>query len=386
MIELLSKIFIKNRENTADVKVRKAYGVMMSGVGIVINVLLSLSKFIAGSLSGSISITADALNNLSDAATQIISLISFKMSAKPADRLHPFGHARIEYVASMIVSFLILLVGFELGRESFLKILHPAPSEFSLIVPLVLAGSIAAKLWLGLSSRHVARKIDSPVLRATATDSFSDVLATTAVLVSASVGHFTSFNLDGYMGLAVSVMIFIGGIKILNETKNAILGTPPDKGLLDAIRGIAGEFPDILGIHDIVVHQYGAGNTIASMDAEVDGARDVYYIHDVIDKLEKRLYDELFVQATIHADPTVTNDERFSRLRALAEAAARKVDARLSIHDCRYAGGEGGMRLCFDLAIPYECKREDNELCEALRATIAESEPLLALEIKVDRR
>ncbi len=386
MIELLSRIFIPNYKDVKVPGVRKAYGILMSVVGISVNLLLATFKLLAGTLSGSISVTADALNNFSDAASQIISFISFKLSAKPADRAHPFGHARIEYVASMIVSFLILLVGVELLGGSFSKILRPVTPTFRLLAVFILGFSALAKLWLALASRRVAKKIDSAVVRATSADSFSDVLATLAVLISALLCRFFNWNIDGYIGLAVAVMILISGFRILNETKNAILGTPPSRELVEAVHAMAREYPDILGIHDMVVHSYGPGNTIASLHAEVDGAKDVFYIHDIIDRLERRLWQELGMQATIHMDPAVTDDERVTALRVLAERSAREVDERLGIHDCRYVPSEENPKLIFDMTVPFELKRSDTELCSAVRARLAEHEPRLLLEITVDRR
>jgi len=290
MITLLCKIFIKNADNVKDTHVRHSYGILMSAVGIVANIVLSVLKLIFGTLSGSIAVTADAVNNLSDAGSQIISIISFKISAKPADRDHPFGHARIEYVASMIVSFLVLLVGVELARESIGKIFAPEDTEFSWAVIAVLALSVAVKLWLGVVGKRIGKRIGSSVISATATDSLSDAIATTAVLVSALICRFTGLRTDAYMGVIVSVVIIIAGIKILNETKNSILGSPPDPEVVDGIVAITRRYPEICGIHDMVVHNYGAGNTIASLHAEVDGEQDVYMIHDVIDNVEAALY------------------------------------------------------------------------------------------------
>lgn len=246
---------------------------------------------------------ADAFNNCSDAGSQIISLISFKISAKPADKGHPFGHARIEYVASMIVSFLILLVGVELFKESVTKIFKPEKPEFSPVVIIVLVVSIIIKLLLGIYGRYVAKRINSPVILATSTDCFSDVFATSAVLISTLICYFTGINIDAYIGLIVAGMIFIAGMKILIETKNLILGSQPDPEIINGIIRISKEYPDILGIHDVIVHDYGVGNTIASLHAEVDGTKDVYYVHSIIDDMEKRLLKELLVQATIHMDP-----------------------------------------------------------------------------------
>ncbi len=386
MITLLSRLFIKNREDTKNPAVRHAYGILMSIVGIVANVLLSVSKLIVGTLSGSIAVTADAVNNLSDAGSQIISLISFKISAKPADRDHPFGHARIEYVASMIVSFLVLLVGVELAKESVDKILHPTGASFDAVVIAVLALSVAVKLWLGISGKRVAKKIGSSVIAATASDSLSDAVATSAVLLSALISRLTGFNTDAYMGAVVSVLILAAGVKILNDTKNSILGSPPDPEVVEGIVRITREYPDICGIHDMVVHNYGAGNTIASLHAEVDGAKDVYIIHDVIDNVEKRLYTELGVRATIHMDPIVTDDERVSELRALTLEAVKSIDSRMSIHDFRFVEGVTHSNLIFDITTPFELEMRDAELEDAVAARVREINKDFCCVITVDRQ
>ncbi len=385
MINLLAKLFIKDKDNVKDPAVRHSYGVLMSVVGIVTNLVLSLLKLVFGTLCGSIAVTADALNNLSDAGSQIISLISFKISSKPADRDHPFGHARIEYVASMIVSFLVLLVGWELMSESISKIITPAKAEFSNAVIVVLCVSIVGKLWLGISGKIVAKRIGSSVIRATSADSLSDAIATSAVLVSALICRFTGLQTDAYMGAIVSIVIIIAGIKILNDTKNSILGSPPDPEVIEAIKTITGEYPEILGIHDLVVHNYGPGNTIASLHAEVDGKEDVYLIHDVIDNIEKRLYDELRVRATIHMDPVVTGDERVDELRALTLEAVKQIDSRLGIHDFRFVQGLTHSNLIFDITAPFEVKRSNTELIELTQQKITEINQTYFAVITIDR-
>lgn len=385
MISLLSRIFIKNGENTKDPKVRHAYGMLMSVVGIVVNVLLAVLKLVFGIISGSISVTADAVNNMSDAGSQVISMISFKIAAKPADRDHPFGHARIEYVASMIVSFLVLLVGYELAKESVDKIIHPAYADFSIGVMVVLAVSVLTKIWLGVSGKRVAKRINSPVISATASDSLSDAVATSAVLVSAIIGRVTGLRTDAYMGVAVSVIIIIAGIKILNETKNSILGSPPEPEVVDGIVKITDECPEILGIHDMVVHNYGAGNTIASLHAEVDGSADVYVIHDAIDNVERRLYTEMGVRATIHMDPIVTNDERVTELRLLVAEAVKRVDSRLSIHDFRFVEGITHSNLIFDVTTPFEVKMSDADIMDAVDAVVKEISSDFCTVITIDR-
>jgi cation diffusion facilitator family transporter len=385
MINFLAKLFIKDKDNIKDPAVRHSYGILMSIVGIVTNLVLSMLKLVFGTLCGSIAVTADALNNLSDAGSQIISLISFKISSKPADSDHPFGHARIEYVASMIVSFLVLMVGWELMRESAVKIFNPVKTDFTNAVIIVLSVSIAVKLWLGLSGKIVAKKIGSSVIRATSADSLSDAIATSAVLVSALISRFTGLETDAYMGVAVSVVILIAGIKILNDTKNSILGSPPEPEVIDGIKEITAMYPEILGIHDLVVHNYGPGNTIASLHAEVDGKADVYLIHDVIDNAEKKLYESLGVRATIHMDPIVTDNEKINELKSLTLEAVKSIDSRLGIHDFRFVEGLTHSNLIFDITAPFELKLTNAQIIELAQQKISEINPIFFAVITVDR-
>ena len=385
MTSLLSKIFIKNRHDVRSPSVRRAYGTMVSIVGIIVNVLLALFKLLAGTLCGSISITADAVNNLSDAGSQVISLISFKISAKPADRDHPFGHARIEYVASMIVSFLVLLVGFELLKESVAKIISPVSTEFTIAVFIILGISVLAKLWLFIFNRSVAKKINSSVMKATAADSLSDAASTAAVLISALISYFTGFQTDAYMGILVAAIILFAGIKILNETKNSILGTPPDKETVNAVATLTLSYPEILGIHDMVIHNYGAGNTVASLHAEVDGAANIFDTHDVIDNLEKHIFQELGIRATVHMDPIVTDDEKVTSLRAVTLDTVRTVDERLHIHDFRYVEGRTHSNLIFDVVAPFELKMSDQELKREISSAISRIDPTYFTVITIDR-
>ena len=370
MTHLLFKLFVKNADDHKDPKVRHSYGVLSSTVGILLNILLAILKLTAGVLCASIAITADALNNLSDAGSQVISLISFKMAAKPADRDHPFGHARIEYVASMIVSFIILTIGAELFKNSIQSIFSPSDISFGTVSAIILTVSILLKLWLALFNRRVAKRINSPVIRATATDSLADAVATSAVLVSMIIFRFSGVNVDGYMGTIVSAFIFIAGIKVLNETKNSILGSAPEPEVIDAIYAITKEYPEVLGIHDMIVHNYGAGNTMASLHAEVDGSENVFHTHDVIDNLEKRLYSELGVRATVHMDPIVTDDERVSALREQVLVAVRNVNESFSIHDFRFVEGTTHTNLIFDISAPFEVKMTDDEITDAVSQAI----------------
>lgn len=385
MTDFIFKLFVKNYKNTDKPEVRRACGSVVAMIGIVTNLFLGFIKLLAGILSGALSITADAVNNISDAGSQIVSLISFRISAKPADRDHPFGHARIEYVASMIVSFFVLLVGFELFRESFGKIFAPQSHNYSILVIVILVVSILLKVWLFVFGRRSAKKLKSDVIRATAADSLSDAGATLAVLVSALIAKFTGVNTDAYMGMAVAVIIFIAGIKILNDTKNSILGSAPDPEVVESIAALTGEYPEVVGIHDLVVHNYGPGNTIASFHAEVDGKVDVFITHDVIDTLEKRLYTELGVRATVHMDPIVTDDEKINELKARVKGALAEIDERLGMHDFRFVEGVTHSNLIFDVTVPFEMKESDEEIKRAVSLKISELDPNFFTVLTVDR-
>ena len=355
MSNLLIRLFIKDSEDIKSPAVRRAYGTLGSVVGIIVNLILAAGKIVVGMIFGAISLAGDGINNLSDAGSQIISLISFKMAAKPADRDHPFGHARIEYVASMIVSFFIMLVGWNLFRESLDKIFDDSvltdTSNIWLMVG-VLAASILAKLWLVVFNRKLAGKINSAVMKATAADSLSDAIATSAVLVAMLVLKFTGFDADGYMGIAVAIIIFIAGIKILNETKNAILGESADPEVVENVKRIVAEFPDALGIHDMVVHSYGPGQTIVTLHIEVDGDKSVFDSHDMIDMIERKLNAELGIQSNIHMDPIVTNDEEVSHMREVVRGLVKEIDERLDIHDFRFVRGVTHTNLIFDISAP----------------------------------
>ena len=385
MTDFIFKLFVKDYKNPEKPEVRRACGSVVAVIGIVTNIFLGLIKLFAGVISGAVSITADAINNISDAGSQIVSLISFRISAKPADRDHPFGHARIEYVASMIVSFLVLLVGFELLKESVAKIFNPVAVDFSLIVIIILSISIVCKIWLFIFGRMAAKKLKSEVIRATAADSLSDAAATLAVLVSAIIAKITGFNTDAYMGVAVAIVIFIAGIKILGDTKNSILGSAPDPEVVEGIVAITKEYPEIVGIHDLVVHNYGPGNTIASLHAEVDGKVDVFITHDVIDNVEKRLYVELGVRTTIHLDPIVTDDELINELKGKVLISIREIDERLGMHDFRFVAGQTHTNLIFDITVPFEVKESDDVIKDAVDKKIKEIDEKYFTVLTIDR-
>ena len=387
MTNLLIKLFIRSPRDTASPAVRRAYGTLVSTVGIILNLLLAAGKFTVGFLFGAISVQADAVNNLSDAGSQLISLVTFKLAAKPADRDHPFGHARIEYVASMIVSFLILLVGWELLSGSVDKILHPTETLFSWLSVAVLGASVLVKLWLCVFNRKIAKKIDSSVMRATAADSLSDAGATFAVLVATLIFKFTGWDPDAYMGILVALLILWAGIKILNDTKNSILGEKPSEETVAQIEAMVAEFREqgAIGIHDLVVHNYGPGRVMASLHVEVDGDADIYASHDMADLIERRLAVECGIEATVHMDPIAIRDPRVSELKAFAEAIVKEVDDRLRIHDFRIVPGETHTNLIFDIAAPFELSMANADLRARVAETIHERNDHLFAVITVDR-
>ncbi len=385
MTELLGKLFIKDRDNVKDSGVRRAWGTLVSVVGIVMNILLFAGKFTVGTLFGALSISADAINNLSDAGSQLISLVSFRISAKPADRRHPFGHARIEYVASMAVSFVILVIGFDLLRESVGKIFSHGETEFSWLSVGVLAASILVKLWLALINRGVGKKIDSSVMRATAADSLSDVAATGAVLVSQLVLRFTGFNADAYLGALVSLLIMWAGIKILNDTKNSLLGEAPDEEVVQKILDIVNSYSGVLGIHDLIVHNYGPGKSIVSLHVEVDGSADIFESHDLIDNIEKRLCDELGVMATIHLDPIVTDDPEVAAVRTRVLQIMHGLDPRLSLHDFRMVSGPTHTNLIFDAVVPFGFRLSDEEVERKIKTAVRALDGNYYAVVKVER-
>lgn len=385
MADFILKLFVKDRKNLSDPKVRRRCGSVVAIIGIIVNIFLAGFKLLAGILSGAISITADAVNNLSDAGSQVVSLISFKISAKPADREHPFGYARIEYVASMIVSFLILFVSITLFSESLQKIITPTESDYSILVMVILGVSVLAKLWLFFFGRSAGKKLKSEVIRASATDSLSDAGATFAVLISAIIAKLSGFDVDGYMGIAVAIIIFIAGIRVLNDTKNSILGSAPEPEIVEGIVKIALEYEQILGIHDMVVHNYGPGNTICSFHAEVDGKADVFATHDCIDIIERRLYSDMGIRATIHMDPIVTDDEKVSALRIAVAAVVKEIDSRLTIHDFRYVEGVTHSNLIFDVTVPFEIKEDNEKIKELVSEKIKNIDPNYFVVITVDR-
>lgn len=389
MISLLGKLFIKNSNDTRDPQVRKAWGTLISVLGIILNVLLFGAKFIIGALTGMLSIRADAVNNLSDAGASAVSLVSFKISAKPADREHPFGHARVEYVASLIVSFFILFIGFELVRDAIVKFRVPTLPEFRIVAVAVLVLCILCKLWMALFNYRVGRRIRSDVMRATATDSLCDAAATTAVLAANTLSlllpEHVAVYVDPAMSVLVAILIFIAGARVLIETNNSIIGTAPDKEVVEAIRRMVAEYPEALGIHDLIVHSYGAGRTIASLHVEVDGKKDVFQSHDIIDLIERRLAEEEHITCTIHMDPIVTDDEEVTRWLGLVKKVVGEVDERIEMHDFRIVPGVTHTNLIFDIAVPFEVKTPEEALKEEIDTKVRAIDPTYFTVITVDK-
>lgn len=388
MTDLLIRIFIKDHSNPSDTVVREKYGVFSSIVGIITNLILAGMKLVAGLLSFSIAIVADALNNLSDAGSSLISFVSFKIAAKPADKEHPFGHARIEYVSSMIVSFLILLVGFELMTSSVSGLFNKGETalEVTVLTYVILSVSIVLKLWLGLFYRKIAKKIDSSVVAAASADSFSDCASTAAVLVSSIIiGISGWWFIDSIVGLAVAVMIMIAGVKILNETKNSLLGEAPVREVVDSIKSTVEKYPEVVGIHDMLVHNYGPKTYIVSFHAEVDGSRNIYDLHDAIDNIEREINEDLRILCTIHMDPIVTNDESVNELREFTAATAKEICPEATIHDFRTVIGQTHTNLIFDLVLPFDIKEAPEEIVEALKQKIRDKRENCFCVITVDR-
>ena len=366
MIQFLAKRLIPNWQHTEDPAVRRGYGVLCGVVGICLNVLLFLGKILAGTVSGSIAITADAFNNLSDAGSSVVTLLGFKLAAQEPDRDHPFGHGRMEYISGLVVAMLILLMGVELLKSSVSKILHPEEVSFSILALVILAVSIAVKFYMSLYNRAVGKRIDSAAMLATATDSRSDVLATTAVLASTVVGHFTGLPIDGWCGLVVAVLILKGGFGAAVDTVSPLLGQAPAPELVQEVEQLVLAHKEIVGIHDLMVHDYGPGRLMITLHAEVPADGDMLELHDVVDTVERELAVKMRCVATIHMDPVVT-DETTMELRHQVEALAQTVDRRITIHDFRIVPGPTHTNLVFDAMVPFDLPMEEKAVERAIR-------------------
>ena len=359
--DFLLKRFIKDYKNTGDTAVRSAYGKLAGAVGILANLLLFTAKLVVGLLSGSVSITADAVNNLSDASSSVVTLIGFRMASRPADQEHPYGHARIEYFSGLIVAAIILLIGVELAKTSVQKIFHPQAVAFSGALVAVLVLSVLIKLWMAWFYTRLGKKIGSTTLIASGADSRNDVISTAAVLLSCIVGEATGIAVDGYMGLLVALFILWSGVSIARETLDPLLGAAPDEGLVDAITEDLLAHPAVMNIHDLMIHDYGPGRQFASVHAEMDCCLDVLEAHEILDELERECLARHKVLLTIHYDPIVSDDETLNVMRGKVTEIIGKIDSRLSIHDFRIVRGSRNTNLVFDLVVPYDLagKKED---------------------------
>lgn len=369
MITLLAKLFIKSEDGN-EVNTRKAFGVLCGAVGIILNALLFALKFFAGLLSGSIAITADAFNNLSDAGSSFVTLLGFHLAGQKPDSDHPFGHGRIEYLSGLVVSMLILLMGFELAKSSVSKILHPEPVESGAVVIVILCASILVKLYMSFYNRRIGRKINSSAMLATAADSLSDTVSTAAVLAATLIGRFTSLQIDGWAGIAVAVFIFISGIKAAKETIDPLLGTPPTPEFVADIRDIVMKHSGIEGIHDLIVHDYGPGRCMISLHAEVSAADDILTIHDSIDHIEKELQETLGCHAVIHMDPLAVDDSLTADTRQKITALIHCIDEAINIHDFRMVTGPTHTNVIFDAVVPFGFRLSDEEVEEKIKTIV----------------
>jgi cation diffusion facilitator family transporter len=385
MQKLLIRLFIKDAEAIQLASVRQQYGRLSSIVGITVNFLLFMAKFTVGTLFHSVAVTGDAVNNLSDAGSSIISLVSFKLSGKPADKDHPFGHARIEYIASSIVAVLILLLGVELIKSSFAKVLKPDPVAFNWLTIIVLGLSIATKLWLYRFNNSLGKKIQSSMMQATAADSLSDVMATSAVLVSMVASPLIHFQLDGYMGILVALFILFSGYRILKETLDRILGQVPTSETVQLIDAFIRQYEGVMGLHDLVVHDYGPHRNYASVHVEVDAGAPILQSHDLIDNIEHDIRQAHDINLVIHLDPIVKDDPDVNRLRLLVAQVIQEIDGSLTFHDFRLVKGQTHSNLIFDVLAPHQDTVHDQALIAAIQAKICERDPRLWAVINIDR-
>lgn len=383
MIKLLTKIYAKKSGENGNL--RQTYGMICSGAGIALNIILFIIKFVAGSLSGAISVTADAFNNLSDSGSSLITMFGFRLAAKKPDPEHPFGHGRIEYLSGIAVSILIVIMGFELLTSSFNKILHPEIPETGILVFVILLLSIAVKFYMFLYNRKYGKICNSAAMKATATDCLSDMISTSVVFISMIITHFTNINIDAYCGLAVAVFILVAGFKSAYETIGPLLGQPPEADFVKEIEKIALSSESILGIHDLVVHDYGPGRCMISLHAEVPANGDILLLHDEIDNLEKELCEKLGCSAVIHMDPIQTDNENVARLKAVAEEACRAVYEKMHLHDFRIVEGNTHTNLIFDVVVPHGFSLSDKEIKKQIDEKIKSYDKHLFTVITVDK-
>ena len=370
MIEFLIRRFVPDWQQVQRTDVRERYGTLAAAVGILSNIFLCIIKGLIGLFSGSIAVTADAVNNLSDAGSSVITLLAFKIAGKPADEEHPYGHARMEYISGMAVSFIIILLGLELMGSSFEKILHPEEVGVSALTYLVLIVSIAVKLWQGMFNRNLGKRISSEALQATAADSLNDVFSTGAVLLSTLVYQFTAIPIDGWVGMLVAIFITVSGVKLIMETGSPLLGQAPDPQMVRELEEKITAYDGVIGIHGLQVHNYGPGRVFATVHAEVPANRDILVSHDIIDNIEREVGHEMNLNLVIHMDPVVTDDERLNQLHAQVQQIVVGIDSNLSMHDFRAVFGPTHTNLVFDVVVPPGFSLSDSELSRRIEQQV----------------
>lgn len=385
MTNFLVKHFVKDAAHPEDPRVRSRFGKFAGLVGILSNTLLAAAKAVAGLLLGSVAVTADAINNLSDSASGVVTLVGYKLAEKPADEEHPFGHQRIEYISGLVVSFVVLMLGLQMVQESVGKILSPEPARMSLLTVVVLAVSVLVKLWQCAFYRNIGKRIGSATLRANAADSRNDAISTAVILLGLCMTKATGFNLDGYMGLAVAVLILITGVQLIKETSNPLLGQAPDKALVDAIYSAVMQYNGVLGAHDLTVHNYGPNRWFASVHCEVDAREDVLVSHDLIDNIERKEGERLGIHLVIHMDPIVVDDPRTNALRQQVKDMVKAVEPQAAMHDFRVVWGPTHANLIFDVCVPFACPLTDEELRARLTQGVRALDSTYYAVITIDR-
>ena len=375
MTKLLIKLFVKDSRNVSDPAVRQRYAMLAGITGIVLNLLLFAGKLTTGILAASVAVIADAFNNVSDAGSSVITIIGFRLAGKHEDKEHPLGHGRLEYVSAFIVDMLIILVGAELLKSSVEKIISPSLPAVSAATIVLLVAAVLVKLWLSFFYRKIGNLIDSAAVKSTSIDSISDTVATSLVLISTLVARFANVGIDGWAGILVAGFILFTGIKAAKETIDLLLGTPPEPAFIQELKDFVKNYPEVVGVHDLMVHDYGPGRKIISFHAEVPSDSDINYAHDVIDCIERDMHEKFGCIVTIHLDPIVTGNKEVDEMRRLAEETAKEVDSSFTIHDFRMTSGGKHINLIFDLSVPTDCKIPDGEAAQKVAEKISEKNP-----------
>lgn len=385
MFDFIMKAFVPGYGKKDEPQIREKSGRVAGAVGIVTNLVLFVIKLVAGFVSGSVAVMADAVNNLTDSGSSIVMLVGFKLAGKPADEKHPFGHARIEYLSGVIVSFIVLFLGLELGKTSIEKIISPKPADFSVMALAILGVSILIKLWQCFFYRSVGKTIHSDTVFATSSDSRNDVIATSVVLLGAVITKLADLNLDGFLGLAVAVFIVVSGVKLIMETGNPLLGMAPDEELVKTIYEKILSYEGIFGIHDLTVHNYGEGKCFASVHCEVPAERDILVSHDIIDNIERDFQRDLGIHLVIHLDPIVTEDERTNKLREQVRKLLHVVYPEASLHDFRVVWGVTHSNVVFDVAVPFSLKESDQQIKDRIDQAVKTLDPDYRTVLTIDR-